>query len=269
MKMKNLLTAFLLFGLVQVTYGQIKIGDNPQNLDAGSVLELESSNRALVITRLSSAEMDNLAPLPGALIYNTDTECIHYYDGNGWINLCETTAFELSNNPIVNPDTTIALTRVGNQINIEVDSITGLNIVDGTITRDDYQIGSVGGNIIQNQSITPNKLQAGAPNQFLRTNAAGTDVIWADSNILAMGKVQPGISIRAQGATVTPLGTGTFSVSLNTPRPSADYIIQLTVAGDNRIYVAGQFNDFFLVEIVVPGGTTPTDATWYFTVLDF
>ncbi|MCE2611470.1 hypothetical protein LVD13_00700 [Flavobacteriaceae bacterium D16] len=267
MKLKMFLTLTALC-LTQLLSGQIKIGDNPQNLDAGSVLELESSNRALVITRLTTVEMDNLTPLAGALIYNIDTECIYYYDGSVWINLCETSAFELTNDAIVNPDTTIVLTPVGNQINIEVDEITGLNIADGTITREDYQLGSVGGNIIQNQSITPIKIQAGLPNQFLRTNAAGTDAVWANPNILGMGKANGGIAIRAQGASITPLGTGTYNVSLNTPRPSADYIIQLTVFGDNRIYVASQLNDSFLVEIVNPSGL-PADAVWYFTIFDF
>ena len=267
MKLKLFLFLLSLY-LVQPLSGQIKIGDNPQDLDPGSVLELESDNRALVITRLSDQQMNNLTPLPGALVYNLDVGCIYYYDGSEWINLCVAAASEITNFPIVNADTTIAITRIGNQVNIEVDSITGLNIVDRTITRDDYQLGSVGGNIIQNQSITPIKIQAGSPNQFLRTNAAGTDVVWADPNILGMGKVNGGIEIRAQGASVIPLGTGTYAVFLNTPRPSADYIVQLTVLGDHRIYVASQVNDSFLVEIV-DSNNLPADSIWYFTILDF
>ena len=267
MKLKLFMT-LLSVCLVQLLSGQIKIGDNPQNLDPGSVLELESGNRALVITRLSDAQMNNLTPLRGAIVYNLDAGCIYYFDGSEWINLCVAAATEITNFPIVNADTTIAITRTGNQFNIEVDSITGLNIVDRSITRDDYQLGSVGGNIIQNQSVTPNKLQAGSPNQFLRTNAAGTDAVWADPNILGMGKANGGISIRAQGASIIPLGTGTYNVSLNTPRPSADYIIQLTVLGDFRIYVANQLNDSFLVEIV-DDNDLPADAIWYFTIFDF
>jgi len=44
--------------------------------------------------------------------------------------------------------------------------------------------------------------------------------------------------------------------------------VQLTVFEDFRIYVAEQFNDFFLVEIVNPSGL-PADAVWYFTIFDF
>ena len=267
MKLKLLMTLLSLC-LVELVSGQIKIGDNPQNLDPGSVLELESGNRALVITRLSDEQMNNLTPLPGALVYNLDAGCIYYYDGTDWINLCVAAAVEITNFPIVNADTTIAITRTGDQINIEVDSITGLNIVDGSITRDDYQLGSVGGNIIQNQSITPNKIQAGSNNQFLRTNAAGTDVVWADPNIIGMGKANGGVTIRTQGASIIPLGTGTYNVSLDTPRPNADYIIQLSVFGDFRIHVTEQFNDFFRVEIVGQDDL-PADAIWYFTILDF
>ena len=86
MKMKWLLTGLALCA-VQALFAQIKIGDNPQTLDPGSVLELESSSRALVITRLSTVEMNALSPLLGAMVYNLDEECIHYYNGSDWINL--------------------------------------------------------------------------------------------------------------------------------------------------------------------------------------
>ena len=264
MKMKLLLTGLALCA-IQAMLGQIKIGDNPQSLDAGSVLELESSNRALVITRLSTAQMNSLSPLPGALVYNTDVQCIHYYDGSSWINLCEASAFELTNDAIVNADTTIALTRNGGQINVEVDEITGLNIVDQSLTRDDYGPSSVNGNAhIQESSTPPNRLIPSAvPNQILN------EVIWANPDVLAMGKVNASVPVRTRGANVLPVTTGVYNVILDNPRPTADYIIQLTTAnGDFRAQVSVQLNDSFLVSIYNAAGA-PADTTWYFTVLDF
>ena len=68
---------------------QVKIGDNPQNIDPNSLLELESNTMAMVLSRVTTSEMESISPLQGALLYNTDEECIFYYNGASWINLCE------------------------------------------------------------------------------------------------------------------------------------------------------------------------------------
>ncbi|MEX0275738.1 MAG: hypothetical protein AB3N16_15305 [Flavobacteriaceae bacterium] len=76
---------------------QVKIGDNPQTLHQASVLELESTDKVLVINRLTDAQMNAVTPLQGALAYNTDQACIFYYNGTRWINLCsgaQTVTFE-------------------------------------------------------------------------------------------------------------------------------------------------------------------------------
>ncbi|MGO4918544.1 hypothetical protein [Maribacter spongiicola] len=81
------------------TYGQIKIGDNPQTLDVSSLLELESSSKVLVISRVSNAEMQLLQPLRGGLVFNTDENCVFFYNGSDWSNLCSTGGSN-SNEPI-------------------------------------------------------------------------------------------------------------------------------------------------------------------------
>ncbi|MDH3698087.1 MAG: hypothetical protein OEQ81_05445, partial [Flavobacteriaceae bacterium] len=87
MKKKLLITYFLCV-FSAVMSAQIKIGDNPQNIDAASVLELESTDRVLVITRVNTSQMNAIIPNQGAMVYNTDDQCIFYYDGTGWQNLC-------------------------------------------------------------------------------------------------------------------------------------------------------------------------------------
>ncbi|MGY8916287.1 MAG: hypothetical protein ACKVJF_14545, partial [Flavobacteriales bacterium] len=88
MRLKKALLVFLI-STATLTYGQIKIGDNPQNINQASVLELESTSRALVITRINTSQMNAITPLQGAMAYNTDTNCIHYYNGSQWLNLCD------------------------------------------------------------------------------------------------------------------------------------------------------------------------------------
>lgn len=85
--MKKFLFLLALLGPT-IFFAQVKIGAHPESIDAGSILELESSNKALVLTRLNNEQMLGLNPLRGALIYNSDTACLHYHNGIQWINLC-------------------------------------------------------------------------------------------------------------------------------------------------------------------------------------
>ncbi len=84
---RKILWAFLLLTSNYLS-AQIKIGDNPDTIDASSLLELESSSRAMVLSRVTSTQMQAIVPLQGALVYNMDLKCVFYYDGNSWSNLC-------------------------------------------------------------------------------------------------------------------------------------------------------------------------------------
>ena len=142
----------LIIGLLMINTlsGQVKIGNNPQNLNPASVLELESTNRVLVITRVTDAQMDLINPLEGAIVYNTDQECLHYYNGTEWINICEEldNSFTVSTRAdylsLLNPqarDSTVVISQTNNpdgsiNYNYEVGQITGANIVTQSINAD-------------------------------------------------------------------------------------------------------------------------------------
>ena len=147
MNVKHLLTVAGLCLCASLS-AQIKIGDNPQNLDATSVLELESNDRVLVITRISEAQMNTLFPLSGAMVYNTDAQCIFYYDGAAWVNLCDSLGLNFTTDPIVNSASTIVITENGDDVNFEVGEISSENILDFSVNSID----------IQNNSITAEKL---------------------------------------------------------------------------------------------------------------
>ncbi|KQC29732.1 hypothetical protein AAY42_07395 [Flagellimonas eckloniae] len=143
--------------------GQIKIGDNPQNLDPSSVLELESNSRVLVITRMTTTQMENTSPLRGALVYNTDTQCVHFYTGTLWENLCNRPDEQtFTTDAIVNFSPTLVITQDGSNFNFEVGEIRGENIVDTSINGEmDIQPGSITGQQLQDASISFDKLAIG------------------------------------------------------------------------------------------------------------
>tara|TARA_R110002020_G_scaffold445961_1_gene657984 strand:- start:64533 stop:66881 length:2349 start_codon:yes stop_codon:yes gene_type:complete len=146
----------LLFGLFfgTMAMAQVKIGDNPQNIGAASVLELESSTRALVITRVTTVQMNAIVPLEGAMVYNTDAQCIYYYNGTEWLNLCDalnnsisisltdngngtytftdaqdnTTEILVRNQSLVVEDGNLILTEAdGNQLTVALNSLNTFN----------------------------------------------------------------------------------------------------------------------------------------------
>ncbi|WP_339715673.1 hypothetical protein, partial [uncultured Kriegella sp.] len=154
---------FVLF-VSQSLMAQIKIGDNPQNLDPASVLELESTERVLVITRIDSLQMNAIVPQRGALVYNTDANCVHYFDGTAWRSLCETSENGVTANPIVNETATIVITPDAGNFNVEIapSSISTEHIADGSINGIDLQNNSIGGNKLANTSVTRPKLSENA-----------------------------------------------------------------------------------------------------------
>jgi len=85
---KQSLVILLLFLSISSAFGQVKIGDNPQNIDPASLLELESTDKAMVLSRITTAQMQAITPLQGAVIYNLEEQCVFYFNGSNWINLC-------------------------------------------------------------------------------------------------------------------------------------------------------------------------------------
>ncbi len=182
----------LTLGFCSLTFSQVKIGDNPQTLHPASLLELEGDSRALVITRVTNAQMLGIQPLNGALVYNTDANCVFYFDGGQWVDLCSGTnttnvSLELvdselvltdsdgntvsvtlegavtqsiTNDALVYPAPTIELTVTGNNYNFEVGQITGENIVNSSINGfDDIQPATVTENELAPDSVGEDELQ--------------------------------------------------------------------------------------------------------------
>ncbi|MBD3660732.1 MAG: hypothetical protein HUJ11_00800, partial [Arenibacter algicola] len=205
---------------------QIKIGDNPQNIDPSSVLELESSSRVLVITRVNTAQMGAIVPSAGALVYNTDVECIHYYTGTEWKDICDAVAGSIT---FTSDDGTIVITSTGgNNYDLKVGEITGMNIVnetvfgadiatatigerqlapnsvgsselqDNTVGKDEIQEAAVGTLEIIDGTIKPEDMEPGAFDQLLTTDAAG-NVVWLNKNELG--------ATQADQSTITGAGT--------------------------------------------------------------
>ncbi|WP_299436393.1 hypothetical protein [uncultured Maribacter sp.] len=226
-------TLFFSFCFCLFSYGQIKIGDNPQTIDASSVLELESTSHVLVITRVTTTQMEAITPSPGGMVYNIDEECIHYYTGTTWINLCEAGGISnLTTDPLVNDFRTITITPQGDMNHIEVGIIRGEQIADNSIdtsklgensvTANELSDNSVGTNELLDNSIEPVDIANTNPNQVLTTDTNGI-VVWANATSLT--------NVNTDGTTIT--GNGSVANPLEVSATILDAIQTNTTANTN------------------------------------
>ena len=117
----------LFFFCVTISYAQVKVGDNINIIDANSILELESATKVFVVTRVTTAEMNVITPLNGALVYNTDLNCLHQFRSNTWQSLCvNITAGETVTAILDNNDGTFTYTNEAGTSII----ITKANLID-------------------------------------------------------------------------------------------------------------------------------------------
>ncbi len=86
--------AGLVFCNISKLNAQIKLGNNPKSLNPNAVLEIESSNKGLLLPRLALSSTTVATPLSdfvqGMFVYNTAfindvTPGIYYCDGSKWI----------------------------------------------------------------------------------------------------------------------------------------------------------------------------------------
>ena len=86
------LTKALLLSMIAATatFSQVKIGDSPTVIDDGSMLEIESTDKAFVPPRMTTSQMNAIpTPLVGALVFNTTENCLYQYRVPGsWKSLC-------------------------------------------------------------------------------------------------------------------------------------------------------------------------------------
>lgn len=80
---------YILFSLSLIScsflFSQVKIGDNPNSIDASAILEIESTDKGLLMPRLTTLQRDAVAsPATGLMLFNTDLGCLQIYNGAFW-----------------------------------------------------------------------------------------------------------------------------------------------------------------------------------------
>ncbi|WP_148229668.1 hypothetical protein [Cellulophaga algicola] len=138
MSTKTFVLIFLLSIFTFCSYAQVKIGDDVSTIDNASLLELESTSKVLVVTRVTNSQMLQISPLNGALVYNTDSKCIYVFNGNQWMNLCDNIS-----NPISITD--------NEDGSFTIDATDGSSFTSGDLTGPQGEQGPIGDNAVVEQ----------------------------------------------------------------------------------------------------------------------
>jgi hypothetical protein len=79
---------------VATLQAQTKFGDNRTTINPNSLVEMESTNKGLLLPRLTQSQRDAMTSVPeGMVIYNTSDSCINQFNRGKWNSLCETNNF--------------------------------------------------------------------------------------------------------------------------------------------------------------------------------
>ncbi len=92
--MKKIFSFTLIFTLLYFV-GQAQVGINILIPDSSAVLQLESNNKGLGLSRLTTPQRDAIVnPLKGLTIYNTQDSVIEYWNGECWLKVYEKNCYE-------------------------------------------------------------------------------------------------------------------------------------------------------------------------------
>ena len=141
--MKSKVTS-LLFGIFFLTAAnllkaQVKIGNNSTNINPNSIFELESTNKGLLLPRITGAAMNGMInPPDGLIIYNTTDSAFFIRSANSWKSISTNGSqgnWSLTGNSGINTDNFIGTlndasfrVRTNNIQRLKVDSTGKLSI---------------------------------------------------------------------------------------------------------------------------------------------
>jgi hypothetical protein len=232
--------AFLTIAYLNVQgQSRLKLGDNPGVIDNSAAFEIQSTNRGLLMPRMTTAEMTAIAsPATGLIIYNTTENCIYFYFGGSWKSQCDPAnlgAWGLLGNLNTNPTNNFLGTKDNVGLALRTNNLERVRISN---------TGEVGiGVIVPTNALhvfasaNPLRIEGlqngAAPDQILTVDATGVVRQRTVADILATGN-----SWLTTGNNLT--GPATFGSITNQPfNVITNNIIRVTYAANGDITQVG------------------------------
>ena len=247
---KPLLLSVAIVSMITAAHGQTKFGDNKTIINGSSLLELESTNKGLLMPRISLTNttiwgLATSTPVNGMVVYNinasmagttaaptlTDVIGMYYWDGTKWVGMTgiqkaqtDSTYWALKGNAGTTPPVTVG-TAVGTNNFWGTTDAKNLAVGTNSTTRAIFdQNGSLyGGNATYDAGINPvNSLVWGTNNK----DSANHSLMAGQNNVLASAAIGTAIF----GSSNAGLGSSSLIAgALN--KDSAGYSL---IVGDNN-----------------------------------
>ena len=89
--MKTKTFTLITFAILSLCTANAQVGIGTTSPDPSTQLELQSTEKGFLPPRLTTAQRDDniVNPAEGLLIYNTEVNCLQWYNGTGWFDSCE------------------------------------------------------------------------------------------------------------------------------------------------------------------------------------
>lgn len=132
-KQKSLIVFLFLLGTGFVANAQLKVGDNPTNIQKSSILELESTRQGLLLPRLAdTAAINALTPPDGMIIYLNTDKSLRLRSNGAWKKIADlseaTSNWSLKGNAGTDPATQFIGTLDGQPLVMRTDNTERLRI---------------------------------------------------------------------------------------------------------------------------------------------
>jgi len=213
-----LLISFLLLRVA--VHAQMKIGDNSTSINNASLLELETTNKGVVLPRVSLTNITTPSPLPaglltGTVVFNTNASTtngngigLYYWNGTSWSPVTpniSSSAWSITGNANTNYAVNFLGTtnnvslrfRTSNVQRVIIDSLGRVGIA----TNSPSEKLDVSGNIRLSGALMPNN-NAGTSGFFLMSSGPNNPPLWFDAaNYAWQLDGNPLTSIRKFGST--------------------------------------------------------------------
>ena len=251
---------FILFLLISTTiFSQVKIGDNPSVINPNSILELESTNKALVLTRLSTIQMNAITPLQGAMVYNTNEKCMFVFEGVVWKSLC---------NSGISVTTSTTAPTTNNEGDFWIDNSSNrelVNIWDGStwVPINNNPKSGVGTPSI-NSSLLPGDIYVDETTGLLYTyngsvwiNVSSTDTVTASNGLTkdTNGEIQLGGDL-IKPTVITTDATNTLAIQGVEDATATEDVNILVVDNSTGVIKKRVFSDLFQEEVLLEVATS-------------
>ncbi len=166
------ITLIILLLINLSVFSQVKIGNNPSQINVHSLLELESSSKVFVLNKMTTSQMNAVLPLDGAMVFNTDDKCIFIFEGTSWKSLCNSG----SDNQVISFDNTSNILTLENGGAVDLSAYVN----DDTNELQDISTNATAGNIsLSNGStltLNVDDADADATNEIQTLSLSGNDV---------------------------------------------------------------------------------------------